>query len=496
MKHSLLLVVLLFFASLHNANAQSFEFGKDLYDTGSHSEQGISMLQLPSNEYLIASDGGIFKKSFYWRLYKTKSTGSVIFSINSPNLLYFRFVTEPQEIVELSPDSYLVHSTIIDSGSIKLVRLICDSNGKNATTLYNKYPLAALDSVEKNLAINVKYIPNECFYVYGQSPYAPNNSYVIWKIDTSGKMIWRQDYYDTCNGTNFNLTVFKNKLLLTSSIYNARITGARLLWLDLNGNVTKEGTICDPLFPTFQSIYNTQVVLPDTSIVMGFYANDWSNFPWPLVIKFNANLDTVWHQRMYFQRATKNIDPSNDATSINKMVATVDNNIGIYWSQNFFDEPYGVKDEDNLRTYSSGGNLISKIQIYDPSGITQYNDMIATSDKGYAFTGEDEVSSNQVYSYLLKLKDSLRTGIEVPIYSEGSVSIYPNPATSALTIRSAGEFKNATIKIYNLQGQEVQTYSHITGKEFLISRNNTPQGLYILQIISNNKTQMMKFVWE
>ena len=222
-----ILIVVFCFFFMHKAHAQYFEFGKVLHDTASHSEQGRLIYQLPNNDYLIASDGQYFdKKNVYdWiTLYKVKQNGDSVFATSAYKIINTKnptgFIGQAQGITVLNNGKYMLYSSAISSGDLILGRFICDSNGNNPDTFFNKYPLSQLDSVATtHPELHVKYIPNECFYIYGQSPDAVTNSYVIWKIDTSGKMLWRQDYYDTLTGFEFNLVVLKNKILMTSGAY-------------------------------------------------------------------------------------------------------------------------------------------------------------------------------------------------------------------------------------------------------------------------------------
>ena len=496
MKFKALISSLIFIsACFYTANCQTFEFAKIVGDTNVP-QLGNVIYQNANQDFVVGSvTGTAAKKNYKYIINKTDKGGNNIFSLISDTVV----AVKPQIAISTNGD-YVMYGAKVMPGSVKLSRFISDSLGKNHRTLNNLFTLKALDSAATTYPeIHVKYVLNECLYIYGQSPYAPNNSYVIWKIDTTGKLIWRQDYFDTCNGNSFNLTVFKNKLLLTSGIYNNVMSGARLLWLDTMGNVTKENTVSTPLFPPTSEINNSLVTLSDTSIVMGFYINDWANFAWPLIIKFNSNLDTIWHTHMKFSRLAVNINPSNDETSINKIVATVDDNIGIYWSQNFSDYGSNGTYADNLRTYKSDGTLLSKIStdsIYH-FGLGSYTDMIATLDKGFALTGIGNFSVTKSGSYLLKLKGFVVTGIDEPIEIGGDITMYPNPSRNIVTITSTTQLEATNIYLYNIQGELVarphpQPFSQGEGSSFVLYRNNLPSGLYLLKIQNNKGEQFLK----
>ena len=95
-------------------------------------------------------------------------------------------------------------------------------------------------------------------------------------------------------------------------------------------------------------------------------------------------------------------------------------------------------------------------------------------------------------------KKSITNGIAEAEKNTLSISIYPNPASDVLNISSTGEsFVSANAKIYNLQGQCVQSLVNITGNTFSIPRNGQSKGMYLLKIQDKEgKSATTKFVWE
>ena len=79
--------------------------------------------------------------------------------------------------------------------------------------------------------------------------------------------------------------------------------------------------------------------------------------------------------------------------------------------------------------------------------------------------------------------NSIYLGVDDEGSYQQTISIYPNPAQSSFMIRSATELHSESINLYNLQGQLVKSFSNMSGKEFIIYRNNLPSGLYTLRIL-------------
>jgi hypothetical protein len=72
--------------------------------------------------------------------------------------------------------------------------------------------------------------------------------------------------------------------------------------------------------------------------------------------------------------------------------------------------------------------------------------------------------------------------------TEKGVIIFPNPFSSSTTIETDNIFKDATLIVYNLQGQQVKLIKNISGKTVTLHRDYLPMGLYFIHLIQDNKT--------
>lgn len=75
-------------------------------------------------------------------------------------------------------------------------------------------------------------------------------------------------------------------------------------------------------------------------------------------------------------------------------------------------------------------------------------------------------------------------GINEVEKKDASISVYPNPTNDILNIETKETSKPLQIKLYNTTGKEV-IKTNLTSNQINIS--NLPQGLYLLNIISNGK---------
>lgn len=121
-------------------------------------------------------------------------------------------------------------------------------------------------------------------------------------------------------------------------------------------------------------------------------------------------------------------------------------------------DPYGVQVE-NPGTYTGG-----QMEITDPSG---------TSATGFDMVFKTYVSGT--------------TGI-FSGNSTNSLSIYPNPATSEVSVNMGVDFTNKSLVVYNSFGQEVKRIDNVGAQEVKLHTNVLVHGLYLVAIVQGGVT--------
>ena len=102
--------------------------------------------------------------------------------------------------------------------------------------------------------------------------------------------------------------------------------------------------------------------------------------------------------------------------------------------------------------------------------------------KGYIGLGVDSTGAiKSFYEF-----DPNATGIN-EINNENSISIYPNPFSSATTITTNKILKSATLTIYSISGQTVEQIKNDNGQTIILHRDNLPSGTYFLRLTQDNK---------
>jgi hypothetical protein len=67
------------------------------------------------------------------------------------------------------------------------------------------------------------------------------------------------------------------------------------------------------------------------------------------------------------------------------------------------------------------------------------------------------------------------------------LNFYPNPFSTTATLNTGKSFKDATLIIYNIHGEQVKQLKNISGTEIFFYRNDLSSGLYFLQLTQDNK---------
>jgi hypothetical protein len=82
---------------------------------------------------------------------------------------------------------------------------------------------------------------------------------------------------------------------------------------------------------------------------------------------------------------------------------------------------------------------------------------------------------------------NLITSMESPENNPGISKIFPNPFSDETTIYADHILSNATLTIYNTQGQVVKQIENITGRTITLNRDNLSSGFYFIHLIESNK---------
>ncbi len=100
------------------------------------------------------------------------------------------------------------------------------------------------------------------------------------------------------------------------------------------------------------------------------------------------------------------------------------------------------------------------------------------------------ITSNGGNSKIITVTQHGKPTVSLEVSDNNHFEIFPNPANQKLYIESS---KNGKLSVYNQTGQKVCDFKLVIGKN-QIDISNYKNGIYLLKIVSDNKTVVKKFV--
>ncbi|MHB8400807.1 MAG: T9SS type A sorting domain-containing protein [Bacteroidia bacterium] len=153
-------------------------------------------------------------------------------------------------------------------------------------------------------------------------------------------------------------------------------------------------------------------------------------------------------------------------------------------------------------TDASGVSAVADLKdgFYPPngtatSGTTGNAGYVPTVGLSYCFVGNVVLNFN--YSIMPRdsgdvYKNCTVLGIEK--YNSLNASTYPNPINNQLTIKLPVVANQVSVSFTDVLGKEVMTLNNLSGSEIAISDINVAAGVYIVKIMADGKTQMVKVI--
>ncbi|WP_136667419.1 T9SS type A sorting domain-containing protein [Flavobacterium sp. H122] len=155
----------------------------------------------------------------------------------------------------------------------------------------------------------------------------------------------------------------------------------------------------------------------------------------------------------------------------------------------------GINDYIGIKINSKGEKLWSK--TVGSKGNEVLRKLFETRDGGYVLVGtsnggasRDKSSAQGEHDFwVVKLKD-----IQKPEKEKLEFEAYPNPASSYTNVIINFEYKEGTITLYDLAGRVIRA-EKINGEHTIpVALGNIPQGVYIVNIKTNNKEESIKII--
>ncbi|MEM7102754.1 MAG: sulfatase-like hydrolase/transferase [Bacteroidota bacterium] len=87
----------------------------------------------------------------------------------------------------------------------------------------------------------------------------------------------------------------------------------------------------------------------------------------------------------------------------------------------------------------------------------------------------------------------LTVSIEEPLINDAEILVYPNPASSLLNIDSGADILKS-IRCFDYSGRQIYAQQHLSTTKTNIDLSNLPAGIYILEVVVDDKAYLQTFV--
>jgi hypothetical protein len=121
------------------------------------------------------------------------------------------------------------------------------------------------------------------------------------------------------------------------------------------------------------------------------------------------------------------------------------------------------------------------IIFIEDGGAYHYNDPITYTGRLYYRLKMVDANGSFTYSAIISLVNE----------GNSSISIYPNPATNAVTINAGNELLHTSARLYNANGRLLQTIV-ITANTQVIAVQQLVSGVYMLQFENGTTEKFIK----
>jgi len=320
-------------------------------------------------------------------------------------------------------------------------------------------------------------------------------------IDISGNLFITGEYggttiaFDTITLTNtsssspgFDMFLAKynsaGNIIWVKTAIGSRSDQGQTVTVDVNNNIVVAGIFSSPSI-TFGNITLTK----DTTF---FYSEAM------FVVKYNGNGNIIWAKNTLGKwndlvssittDAAANIyvagGVSNDTITFSQSVKAFgglflakynDNGIPL-WAEGVGKGSNTIRSValDALNHIYVAGGFWTDTLIFDSTILLDPNGIVGGPEKVFIAKSDKSIS--------------ITTSLREIGNQNTAITISPNPFSSQTNIHTNKVFKNATLTVYNLCGQQVEQIKNIFGWTIALYRDNLPSGLYFLRLTENSET--------
>jgi len=150
----------------------------------------------------------------------------------------------------------------------------------------------------------------------------------------------------------------------------------------------------------------------------------------------------------------------------------------------------------HVRVFQNSGGVWTQVNDdidAEASGDTFGRSVSISSDGTIIAAGGDQNDGNGFDSGHVRIFENTTLSLE-NISFKSQIFLGPNPASENVTLQFNTSLKDVNVSLYNLQGNLVKTSKHRQTDNINLDIKNLAQGLYFVQILSESKKAVLKFI--
>lgn len=355
----------------------------------------------------------------------------------------------------------------------------------------------------------------------------------IVKYDVSGNMIWARRDGGSQNDFPFSVAVDRNNSnaiymtgefsspqiwfdnihvvnAVTSSPYKSDLflvkynSAGNVLWAKKEGGASWEAGR-DITVDELGNIYMTGV-FESNSVSFGPSLLILTGVPDLFLAKFDQNGNELWAKSGTGTGIEWGLSVITDATGNPYMAGFFSSSIAIFDGIVLNNSGVGSTSDMFVAKYNPAGNIQWMKSASGGSIETAYS--LVMDEYGAVYVGGYYIgapvtfdtitipTSNHTNVFLAKLDTNFVTG-NIPVLSADHISIFPNPFNESTTVKFFNpDNKEFILTITDIRGSVLRKEAGIRSNEILIERNDLKEGMYFIELMSENRIYTGKIIIE
>jgi hypothetical protein len=154
------------------------------------------------------------------------------------------------------------------------------------------------------------------------------------------------------------------------------------------------------------------------------------------------------------------------------------------------------KNSPGLNVIKNNFNNGTEFNLYNntPDSIyAQNNDWGRLTQVGSDSTIVDK-SDNPSLGVVLSAPTSVITSIKESVVTKNPLSVYPNPATSNVTIQNTAASNLSKVNLYNILGEQILSFDLRANESKSMDVSNLSKGIYFINYMDGNKATSKKLI--